>query len=59
MSIMRLAMTRWDDGGREVPVAMSVSVGSAVESADATARLKKRVGTEPHVNGATNVAIVE
>ena len=57
--MMRLAITRCEEGGREVPVAMSVRVGSAVESASGNSRLKKSVGTEPHVSGATNVAIAE
>ena len=55
---MRLAITRWEEGGRDVPVAISVRVGSVVES-EGVVRLKKRVGTEPHVSGATKVAIAE
>lgn len=55
--MMRLAMTREDEGGREVPVAIRV-MGSEVEE-ESVVRLKNRVGTEPHVKGAMNVATAE
>jgi hypothetical protein len=51
---MRLAITRVEEGEREVPVAMSVS--GVVEEG---VRLKKIAGTDPHVNGAMKVAIAE
>jgi hypothetical protein len=41
-----------EDGGREVPVAMSVRAPFSV-------RLKKMAGTEPHVNGPVKVATEE
>ena len=67
--MMRLAMTRCEEGGSEVPVATSERGASAVavavvvvvvvESGLRVVRLKKSVGTEPHVSGAMNVATAE
>lgn len=51
MRTMRLAMTRWWLGGREVPVPMRESSFVVGE------RRKKRAGTEPHVRGAMKDAI--
>lgn len=48
-----MAITRWEEGGREVPVAISVRLG------EEAVRVKKRVGTDPQVSGAINVAIAD
>lgn len=49
--MIRLATTREEEGGSEVPVPRRVSWEEDV-------RLKKRAGTEPHITGAINVATV-
>lgn len=53
-------MTLDEEGGREVPVPRRIrgSRFSAVESS-VIVRLKNRVGTEPQVSGATNVAMAD
>jgi len=58
--IMRLAITREDEGAREVPVAINV-IGSdeKVASSEEMLRLKNRVGTDPQVSGAMNVATAD
>lgn len=58
MRIMRLAITREEEGGKEVPVAMSWREGEEEEEVEEV-RLKNRVGTEPQVRGATKVAVAE
>jgi len=57
---MRLAITREEEGGREVPVPRRVSgrVGEVAVSSERV-RLKKSVGTDPQVSGPTNVAVAE
>ena len=47
-------MTRVEEGARDVPVAMSASGELGV-----VVRLKKSVGIEPHVIGATKVATAD
>lgn len=60
MRMMRLAITREEDGGREVPVPISVR-GKLPDSSfeSGVLRLKNRVGTEPQVSVAMNVAVAE
>lgn len=58
--MIRLAMTRVEEGGREEPVAISVRgrlEGSAVSVG--LLRLKNKAGTEPQVSGPTKVAMAE
>ena len=52
--MIRFAMTRVDEGASDVPVAISANGEFGV-----VVRLKKSVGTEPHVMGATKVATAE
>src|SRR5271163_322327 len=47
---MRFAITRDEEGGREVPVATSCR-GKEEDVLVVMGRLKKRAGTEPHVKG--------
>ncbi len=61
--MIRFAITRDEDGGSEVPVPSSVRGSFDASSSDielsGTVRLKNKVGTEPHVIGAINVATAE
>ena len=59
---MRLAITRVEEGAREVPVAMSCNGATATGEegvAVVRGRLKKRAGTEPHVRGPMKLAMAE
>lgn len=58
--MIRLAITREEEGAREVPVAINV-IGSVEEDVPSSEmlRLKNRVGTDPHVSGAMNVATAD
>jgi hypothetical protein len=55
--MMRLAITRVEEGEREVPVATSFR--DVLVESGLVARLKKRAGTEPHVKGPMKLAIAE
>lgn len=59
----RLAMTRVDEGAKDVPVAISVKGAFKDSILDDTSsglgRLKNMAGTEPHVSGPMKVATAD
>ena len=57
--MMRLAITRDEDGAIDVPVPRRVRGSGEGSSSLEILRLKKSAGTDPHVMGATKVAIVD